>query len=188
MARVIAVPKTRAARAIIVSVAMIAVALVPASVAAHASDHASPAGPDGNHLKVGSLTLTRCKVLPGAWCGHLKRAWDPTGLVKGDIRDGFAFLPASDQKDPVLGTVVPQEGGPGYSTTGSAVDYAAMYGSLLRRRNLLLFDQRGTGRSEAINCPGLQNLHGAYDIAAKHCAHKLGDHAGLYTSQLSADD
>jgi pimeloyl-ACP methyl ester carboxylesterase len=188
MARVIGVARTRAVRAIVVSVAMLAVALVPASGVAHASDHASPAGADGNQKKVGTLTLTRCNVLPGAWCGHLKRPWDPTGLVKGDITDGFAFLPASDQKNPVLGTVVPQEGGPGYSTTGSAVDYAAMYGPLLRRRNLLLFDQRGTGRSEAINCPALQNLHGPYDVAAKKCAASLGDHAGLYTSQLSADD
>ena len=158
---------TRAARAIVVCAAMIAVAFAPSPASAHASRGPSPTSGTSDHKRVGTLILTRCDVLPHAWCGHLDRPWDPTGSVKGDIRDGFAFLPASDQKDPVLGTVVPQEGGPGYSTTGSAVDYAAMYGSLLRRRNLLLFDQRGTGRSEAINCPRLQNLHGAYDIAAE---------------------
>jgi pimeloyl-ACP methyl ester carboxylesterase len=168
---------------------MVVAAIVPAVLAAPADGSVRQASTSAaTHKQVGSLVLTRCNVLPHAWCGQLKRPWDPTGTVKGDITDGFAFLPASDHKDPVLGTVVPQEGGPGYSTTGSAVDYAAMYGSLLRRRNLLLFDQRGTGRSEAINCPSLQNLHGAYDTAAQKCARKLGDHADLYTSQLSADD
>jgi pimeloyl-ACP methyl ester carboxylesterase len=187
--------RTRAARAIVVCAAMILVSFVPASVAAHASttaagasDLASRADRLAQHVRVGSLVLTKCNVVADALCGHLKRPWDPGGTVKGDLNVGFAFVPAGDQAAPALGTVVPQEGGPGYSTTGSAVDYAAMYGPLLRRRNLLLVDQRGTGRSAPINCPGLQNLHGAYNIAAAVCAKKLGDHADLYSSQLSADD
>jgi len=159
------------------------VAIAPGAQATGRRPHA------GAHLTVGTLTLTACKVLPHAFCGTLERPWDPTGAVKGDIGIGFAFVPATDQEDPVLGTVVPHEGGPGYSTTGSARDYSAMYGALLRRRNLLLIDQRGTGRSAAINCPALQNLYaGAYDTAAAKCAKKLGDHADLYGTKLSADD
>lgn len=188
MTRVSAVAETRAARAVVVCAAMVLVALVPAASAAQARGSQSHARPVGNHKRVGTLVLTRCNVLPHAWCGRLKRPWDPSGTVKGDLSVGFAFLPASDQKDPVLGTVVPQEGGPGYSTTGSAVDYDRMYGPLLRRRNMLLVDQRGTGRSAVIRCPRLQNLQEAYDIAAEHCAHFLGDRADLYSSQLSADD
>jgi pimeloyl-ACP methyl ester carboxylesterase len=182
------VPSTRATRAVVAAAATVVVSFGLAPAAAHASRATATINAPGPQLRVGSLVLTRCKVMPHAWCGTFRRPWDPTGGVKGDIKDGFAFVPASDQKDPVLGTVAPQEGGPGYSTTGSALDYAAMYGPLLRRRNLLLFDQRGTGRSEAISCPALQNLHGAYDLAARACAKKLGDHADLYTSQLSADD
>ncbi|HEX3907944.1 MAG TPA: alpha/beta hydrolase [Mycobacteriales bacterium] len=139
-------------------------------------------------LRIGTLVLKRCTVMPHAYCGHIRRAWDPSGQVKGDLSVGFAFVPASDHHDPVLGTVVPHEGGPGYSTTSSGVDYAAMYGSLLHRRNLLLVDQRGTGRSAAIDCPKLQNLHGAYDVAARACGRSLGSHADLYGSTLSADD
>lgn len=180
--------RTRAARAVAITSVLLVAAMLPAPLAAQARGSGAARPESGKRLRVGTLVLTHCDVLPHAWCGHLKRPWDPDGAVKGDITDGFAFLPATDRKDPARGTVVPQEGGPGYSTTGSAIDYAAMYGPLLRRHNMLLFDQRGTGRSEAINCPGLQNLHGAYDIAAKHCAARLGDHADLYTSQLSADD
>ena len=64
---------------------------------------------------------------------------------------GFAFVPA--RKQPAIDTLVPHEGGPGYSTTGTGADYAAMYGPLLDRRNLLLVDQRGTGLSRGVAVP-----------------------------------
>jgi pimeloyl-ACP methyl ester carboxylesterase len=118
----------------------------------------------------------------------VRRAWDPTGAVPGTFDVGFAFVPALDTSKPAIGTLVPHEGGPGYSTTGSAFSYAAMYGSLLVRRNLLLVDQRGTGRSAPIDCPELQNLVVAYPVAAARCAKRLGSRAHLYGSALAADD
>ena len=139
-------------------------------------------------LTVGTLTLHHCAVLPHAWCGSINRKWDPSGHVSGSLAVGFAFLPASDTSQPAIGTLVPHEGGPGYSTTGSAIDYAAMYGPLLQRRNLLLVDQRGTGLTDPIRCPSLQRLDGPYAPAAAICAATLGDHSDLYGSALSADD
>ncbi len=120
--------------------------------------------------KVGSLTLRPCDVVEGALCGSMQRAWEPGNPAAGKVKVGFAFVPAQDTSKPALGTLVPHEGGPGYSTTGTGEDYAAMYGPLLQRRNLLLVDQRGTGRSEPINCPALQNLTIAYNVAAARCA------------------
>ncbi len=134
------------------------------------------------------IRLIPCDVYPGALCGHLDRAWDPAGTVTGTISVGFAFVPARDTSRPALGTVVPHEGGPGYSTTGSAWWFAEMYGTLLDRRNMLLVDQRGTGRSEPINCPGLEIGTMSIDREAAKCARSLGDHANLYGSALSADD
>jgi pimeloyl-ACP methyl ester carboxylesterase len=139
-------------------------------------------------VHVGALDLTPCDVVEGALCGSLTRSWDPTGAVPGTLSVGFAFLPAGDSSKPPLGTVVPHEGGPGYSTTGSGSSYAAMYGPLLARRNLLLVDQRGTGRSAPISCPELQNLTTAYPVAAARCARRLGDRAHLFGTVLSADD
>ena len=53
-----------------------------------------------------------------------------------------------------------------------------MYGPLLDRRNLLLVDQRGTGRSEPIDCPALQNLTIAYAVGRRpRAARSLGDRA-----------
>jgi len=134
------------------------------------------------------IRLVPCDVYPGALCGHLDRAWDPTGTVPGTIRVGFAFIPARDTSRASLGTVVPHEGGPGFSTTGSAWWFADMYGSVLDRRHMLLVDQRGTGRSEPINCPGLEIGTMSIDREAAKCARSLGDRANLYGSALSADD
>lgn len=137
---------------------------------------------------IGTVNVHPCDVTQGALCGSIPRRWDPSGDEPGDVRVGFAFVPARDRRHPVLGTVVPHEGGPGYSTTGSASYYVGMYGPLLERRNLLLVDQRGTGRSEPIVCPALQTLKGRYAPAAGTCGRSLGIRSDNYTSAESADD
>src|SRR6478672_2914043 len=139
-------------------------------------------------ITVGDLTLRPCGVVPHAWCGHIQRAWEPGRPAQGSLRVGFAFAPARDDSRPALGTFVPHEGGPGYSTTGTGTSYAEMYGPLLRRHNLLLVDQRGTGRSTALDCPGLQNLTVAYAVAAGRCGRSLGSRSDDYTTARSADD
>ncbi|HET9423491.1 MAG TPA: alpha/beta fold hydrolase [Nocardioides sp.] len=137
-------------------------------------------------LQVGELTLTSCKVVRRAFCGKIRRAWEPGNPSAGTVKVGFAFVPA--RRQPAIDTLVPHEGGPGYSTTGTGADYAAMYGPLLDRRNLLLFDQRGTGLSRPIRCPDLQNLVLPYNVAAGRCGRSLGKRADDYTTSLSADD
>ena len=140
------------------------------------------------NVRVGSLELRPCHIVPGALCGSISRLWEPGHPDAGTVKVGFAFRPASDTSRPALGTLVPHEGGPGYSTTGTASWYAAMYGPLLERRNLLLVDQRGTGRSEPVDCPQLQHLKIDYAEAAGACGAQLGDRADDYTTALSADD
>jgi pimeloyl-ACP methyl ester carboxylesterase len=139
-------------------------------------------------ITVGSLTLKPCQVVAHAYCGHIDRSWEPGNPAAGQVHVGFAFVPAHDDSRPARGTYVPHEGGPGYSTTGSGASYAAMYGPLLERHNLLLVDQRGTGRSEALDCPDLQNLKIAYSVAAGRCGRSLGDRSDDYTTARSADD
>ncbi len=135
---------------------------------------------------MGSLTLKPCKIVKRALCGSILRQWEPGNPSAGTVRVGFAFVPARQQ--PAVDTLVPHEGGPGYSTTGTGASYAAMYGPLLERRNLLLVDQRGTGLSEPLLCPDLQNLVLPYNIAAGRCGRSLGDRADDYGSERSADD
>jgi pimeloyl-ACP methyl ester carboxylesterase len=162
---------------------LLAVALpvgLAAPVAADPRPHPLP------RAKEQPLATTPCAIVPRAVCGSIERPWEPGNPAAGTVTVGFAFVPA--RRGPATGTVVPHEGGPGYSTTGTAASYAAMYGPLLERRNLLLVDQRGTGLSEPIRCPALQDLRMAYRLAAGRCGRKLGDRADDYTTALSADD
>jgi pimeloyl-ACP methyl ester carboxylesterase len=176
----------RRASLLTVGVVVVATALIGSLGSVHALARGGSVARAG--VQVGSLTLHPCHVVPHALCGHLRRPWDPGHPAKGQLRVGFAFVRSTDRSAPATGTLVPHEGGPGYSTTDSGADYAAMYGPLLRHHNLLLVDQRGTGHSAAIDCPALQDLHGPYDVAAAKCARHLGGHANLYGSKLAADD
>lgn len=164
----------------------LALVLVATLLSAPAVAHASP--PPPGEVEVGGLTLRPCQVARGALCGSIRREWEPGRPEEGRVRVGFAFIPARDESRPALSTVVPHEGGPGYSTTGSVSYYRQLYRPLLRRRHLLLVDQRGTGRSEPIDCPALQDLTIDYSVAARRCGRALGDRSDDYSTALSADD
>jgi len=105
-------------------------------------------------LQVGSLTLKRCGPA-GAWCGTLERALDPLGVVPGSVGIYFEYYRHTDP-GPARGTLVATEGGPGYPATESRNSYLALYQPLRTTRDVVLMDNRGTGRSGAIDCPELQ--------------------------------
>lgn len=148
------------------------------SLAAHAaSAHA---------IKIGSVTLTPCVAQYDGYCGSIVRPIDPAKRVSGTIKIGFEFYPHTDTSKPALGTIMAQEGGPGYSTTGSRDGYVRLFTPLRTRRDILLIDKRGTGLSGAIDCAALQKSRGLDAVRA--CGRQLGDKAWLYGSNYAADD
>jgi pimeloyl-ACP methyl ester carboxylesterase len=78
-------------------------------------------------------------------------------------------------------------GGPGEGATASTEDDAALLGPVLAKRDLIVFDQRGTGKSGALHCSGIENGDGSA-TALPACAQQLGRAAHHYTSVDSADD
>jgi pimeloyl-ACP methyl ester carboxylesterase len=107
-------------------------------------------------LRVGSLSLHSCPTHAPGWCGSIRRALDP-GLRGGPrIPIAFEWLPARSAHP--RGTIVAVEGGPGYPSTGSEVEYHGTFGPLQRDRNLLLVDNRGTGGSALVDCKGLDTF------------------------------
>ena len=76
----------------------------------------------------------------------------------GTTKVAFAVRTRSDRRQPSLGTIMAMDGGPGYASTAApyARSLVAALGPLLRRRDLVLFDERGTGRSDVLDCPALQ--------------------------------
>src|ERR1700721_2217768 len=64
-------------------------------------------------ITVGELTLTLCRTNFDGYCGSIIQPIDPKGVTPGKIRIGFEYYPRRDLTDPSLGTILPQEGGPG---------------------------------------------------------------------------
>jgi pimeloyl-ACP methyl ester carboxylesterase len=100
-----------------------------------------------------------------------------TDPLAGKINIGFMWFPASSPA-PAVGTIVAEEGGPGFPSTGTRGQYLQLYRPLLNHRNLLLVDNRGTGTSGAINCPSLEKFAGvepsvAFAAAVQACGDKL---------------
>ena len=138
-------------------------------------------------ITVGGVTLTRCIQAYDGYCGSIARPLDPGGQVSGTISIGFEYYPHTEA-GPAEGTVLAEEGGPGYATTGSRDGYVRLFTPLRARRDILLIDKRGTGRSGAIDCARLQRARDPRQAAIRACGWQLGRSAWLYGSDLAADD
>ena len=139
-------------------------------------------------IVVGSLTLTHCIDEYDGYCGSMTQPLDRAGRVAGTITVGFEFYPHTDTTQPPGGLIVAEEGGPGYSTTGSRDGYVRLFTPLRDRRDILLVDKRGTGRSSPIDCPPLQQAYNPNELDVAACAQQLGRTAWFYRSADSAND
>jgi pimeloyl-ACP methyl ester carboxylesterase len=112
----------------------------------------------------GIAALSSCNlagVAQPAKCGSFERPENPTRPEGRQIPIGVAVIPAAGGKalpDPIVVLM----GGPGEETISAAAVFAQRFESLRRDRDLLLIDQRGTGRSGALRC----DLSSTHDPAA----------------------
>ncbi len=136
-------------------------------------------------LRAGSLLLERCDV--PAYCGRLDRPLDPTGAIPGRISIYFEFYPHTGGGAPAE-TLVATEGGPGYPATLSRDDYLALFKPLRSSHDIVLMDNRGTGRSGALDCRELQTGEKWTVKSVAGCGESLGDRAALYSTAYAADD
>ncbi|HLW26047.1 MAG TPA: alpha/beta fold hydrolase [Steroidobacteraceae bacterium] len=138
-------------------------------------------------LEVGSLHLERCRARPLTYCGRLERALDPTGALPDRIGIHFELYPHT-APGATRGTLVATEGGPGYPATESRADYLALFAPLRAHRDVLIMDNRGTGRSGALDCPALQSSSRWSVEEVGACGALLGTRAPLYSTAYAADD
>jgi len=86
-----------------------------------------------------------------AWCGRVSRPLDPAQPGGRRIDVHFAVLPAvarNKKPDPVFFFA----GGPGQSAIAIAPQVARLLARVTNRRDIVLVDQRGTGRSAPLVC------------------------------------
>lgn len=172
-----------AAMAVLLLSSAAVVASAPGRAAATpARPHASRPAPTVHWGRCSSAVPARAR------CGYIWTPVDPTRPTLGRQRVGFELYPRRDQNVPARGTLVGQEGGPGYPSTGSRSWYLDLFGSLVRTRDVLLVDMRGTGMSDVVRCPQLQQGTAPYVRAVALCGQQLGARADTYVTAYGAND
>ncbi len=107
-----------------------------------------------------AFTLIPCELqhpqhlsLVAAECGELEVAENPALPLGRKIRLAFARIPAISRRkhpDPLFVLA----GGPGMAATTFYTMVAPVFGRIHRDRDIVLLDQRGTGKSNPLNCHG----------------------------------
>ena len=145
----------------------------------------APAGAAGPRLQRCDLGLPR-----PFQCGHVVAPIRRADPALGTTKVAFAVRTRADRRRPSLGTIVAMDGGPGYASTDApfARSLVAVLAPLLRRHDLVLFDERGTGRSDVVDCAPLQRGLTPEAIAVGECANQLGPRYAGYTTAEAAHD
>jgi pimeloyl-ACP methyl ester carboxylesterase len=176
-------------KAVLAGALALVAALSGCAVDAEAGTIPSGAGPAKLHACADLPTL------PTARCGSLTVPLDRAHPRAGTTSVAFAWVPRTDQSRPSLGTIVPNPGGPGTSNIDLAGEkFEAALAPILDRRDLLLIDPRGTGRSGPLSCPALSTPDTVFQgIDAQRraigaCGRQLGARVGDYGTSAVADD
>lgn len=136
-----------------------AAASAPAASVAVAAKHVKPAPPAT--IRMGSLELTACELkqpnsaaTTPAFCTKFPVPENRADPKKRTIDLKLAIV-KSDSAVPAKDLVVYLAGGPGESAIETYPAVATAFAPLLKHHNMLLLDQRGTGGSHPLDCPGV---------------------------------
>jgi pimeloyl-ACP methyl ester carboxylesterase len=133
------------------------------AIAAPAADAAIPFAPCG---------------ATGFQCGQLAVPLDPSGAAGGSLTLNIRRRPAAT--NPTNAAVIGLAGGPGQAAIPFAAKIAANIAPALTTRDLVVFDQRGTGSSGELRCSGR--------TTAAECATAIGPSRAFYRTAESVDD
>jgi len=123
-------------------------------------------------------------ALGAAGCGYLSvplfRSEDgaqvePEGHTDATQINIYFEVYAHSNSGPAVSAIVPNLGGPGESTSAQRALFLSTFAANLDVHDLLLVDDRGSGQSAALGCPGLQRGTAAsFADAIAECAAQLG--------------
>lgn len=120
-------------------------------------------------------------------CGHLTVPLNPQvpsqGVITLALRRHRA--PIGEAKDAVIALA----GGPGQSAIPFLNQFAQLLGPIVDSRDLIAFDQRGTGFSHPLSCAAFEHLsQDASPLAVGLCGSEIGETRGLYTTAQTVAD
>jgi pimeloyl-ACP methyl ester carboxylesterase len=140
----------------------------------------------------GALTFSACKDDPGFSCASVAVPLSRTGLASGTI--SLAVERLQSGLSPSHTAVLALAGGPGQAANPLADFIAKAISPALTDRDLIVYDQRGTGRSDPLNCDALNSPAAessneeVLSSLGEQCAEQLGNARGSFTSEESVED
>ncbi len=153
----------------------------------------------GTHGAAAAIETTDCR-LSSRWlttvtaeCGTLIVAEDPANPNGRQIELFIARIPAlsaTPRTDPLLLI----SGGPGQATTDLYLTLRGAFGRIRREREIILVDQRGTGRSTRLSCPtaSAEDLETAaleeLAVLVAGCVAALDGDPRYYTTSVAVSD
>jgi len=134
-----------------------------------------------------SLSFGACASTQAFTCATLAVPLDRTGALPGTISLSVERKLAGAQ--PSQDAVLALAGGPGQATLPLGDQISRTVAPALAARDLLLFDQRGTGASDPLSCSAFEELS-TLGVAAlyERCALGIGPARGDFTTVESVED
>lgn len=130
-----------------------------------------------------AIAYAPCSAGSALQCGSLDVPLDRSGVLPGTVRLSAArrVAPANPTHTAVVGLA----GGPGQAALPLVSDFATLLAPALATRDLLMFDQRGTGVSSPLSCRLTGN---SLTAAGQRCASDIGLRRSQYTTAASVED
>jgi pimeloyl-ACP methyl ester carboxylesterase len=134
------------------------------------------------------ISFTPCADTNNFACGHLTVPLDPSGRTPGTLT-----LAMRRHRAPVEGggsAVIALAGGPGQAAIPLTEAFLELLGSASATRDLIVFDQRGTGLSHPLACRTPKRTSAAISPgqAIVRCARGLGAARAFFTTRDSVAD
>lgn len=157
---------------------------------------AAPAGAASGSV----LVLEDCRISAGpgfpgikARCADFERPLDPSNPAAGTVTLFVAVVSAL-RLEPSRDPLVPIAGGPGQASTEFYAAYAYAFEEIRRNRDVLLLDQRGTGKSTPLRCDLDETLMtGEVSVdesveATRRCLEALPKDPRFFTTSVAVED
>ncbi len=134
------------------------------------------------------IAFVPCAGTNNFGCAHLTVPLDPGGATPGTITLAIRrhLAPVGDAKSALLALA----GGPGQAAIPFAKEFSELLGSILATRDLIVYDQRGTGLSHPLSCHGFERPGAYHSFGALigACAEQIGAERAFYTTPDSVAD
>jgi pimeloyl-ACP methyl ester carboxylesterase len=136
----------------------------------------------------GATTLRACGDHGRLTCGKVSAPLDPSGRVHGRVS---LYVERYAAVSHPTGTLVALAGGPGQAAVPLLDDFREVFKSVLGSRALVVFDERGIGRSGRLDCTVSKEDELAGSPAGSligACARNLGSRGRFYSSDDTVSD